>query len=83
MYNGRDLPAFARIGGPGIGLARGPSDDTGQTIGFGSWHQGVCPFVMADGSVRAVANEIDTQALGSMCRRNDDYELDLSVSPYF
>lgn len=83
MYNGRDLPAFARIGGPGIGLARGPSDTTVQAIGFGSWHPGICPFVMADGSVRVVANEMDTETLGSMCRRNDDYELDFTESPYF
>ncbi|WP_145108176.1 DUF1559 domain-containing protein [Botrimarina mediterranea] len=84
LYNGRDLPAFARIGGPSIGIARGPNDETiREVIGFGSWHQGVCPFVMADGSVRVVANEIDTQTLGSMCRRNDEYELDLTESPYF
>lgn len=83
MYNGKDLPAFARIGGLGFGLARGPDDDTVDVIGFGSWHQGVCPFVMADGAVRTVANEMDTQALGSMCRRNDDYELDRSGSFFF
>lgn len=75
MYNGSDLPAFARIGGPGIGLARGPTDDTVAVIGFGSWHVGVCPFVMADGSVKVVQNEIDSQTLGSMCRRDDDYEV--------
>lgn len=78
MYNGKDLPAFARIGGPGIGLARGPDDQTVDVIGFGSWHPGVCPFAFADGSVRVVSNEIDTQTLGSMCRRNDHYEVDYS-----
>jgi hypothetical protein len=83
MYNGRDLPAFARIGGVSIGLARGPSDDTVPAIGFGSWHPGFCPFVMADGAVRVVANEIDTQTLQSMCRRNDDYQLQFVPSGYF
>jgi prepilin-type N-terminal cleavage/methylation domain-containing protein len=83
MYNGRDLPAFARIGGVSIGLARGPSDDTVPAIGFGSWHPGYCPFVMADGAVRVVANEIDTQTLQSMCRRNDDYQLQFVPSGYF
>lgn len=83
MYNGKDLPAFARIGGPGIGLARGPMDESVTAIGFGSWHEGVCPFVMADGAVRLVANEIDTETLGSMCRRDDDYELEYFYSsPY-
>lgn len=75
MYNGKDLPAFARIGGPGIGIARGPDDRSVDTIGFGSWHPGVCPFVLADGSVRVISNEIDSQALGSMCTRDDNYEV--------
>jgi prepilin-type N-terminal cleavage/methylation domain-containing protein len=78
IYNGRDLPAFGRIGGPGIGLARGPQDDSVEVIGFGSWHPGVCPFAMSDGAVRSVDNEVDAQALGSMCRRDENHELDLS-----
>lgn len=72
MYNGRDLPAFARIGGPEIPLARGPHDDTVPVIGFGSWHQDVCPFVFADGSTRSVDNFIDSQVLQQLCRREDD-----------
>ena len=36
MYNGEQLSAFARIGGVGIGLARGPADLTVASIGFGS-----------------------------------------------
>jgi len=76
LYNGKDLPAFARIGGAGVGLARGPLDDTLEVIGFGSWHPGVCPFVMADGSIRLAGTDISTEVLQSMCRRDDDYELD-------
>ena len=41
-------------------------------IGFGSWHPGVCPFVLADGSVNALENEVDTLVLQSYCRRSDD-----------
>lgn len=82
MYNGKDLPAFARIGGPNVGLARGPLDDSIDAIGFGSWHPGVCPFVTADGAVRVVANDIDTQALQSLCKRDDAYEVDFT-SFYF
>lgn len=74
MYNGRDLPAFARIGGVGVGIARGPADRTVPAIGFGSWHPGVCPMAMTDGSVRLVDNGIDSQTLQSMCRRNDEYD---------
>jgi prepilin-type N-terminal cleavage/methylation domain-containing protein len=71
MYNGKDLTAFARIGGPSIPIARGPEDDWLPNMGFGSWHQGVCPFALADGSVRPVDNEIDTVALQSLCHRSD------------
>ena len=79
MYNGKDLPAFARIGGEGIPLARGPNDTSVPVIGFGSWHSGVCPFVLADGSVRLVDNFVDSAVLQSLCRRNDDYEIDYDV----
>lgn len=81
MYNGKYLSAHSRVGGLGIGLARGPTDTSVPTVGFGSWHVGVCPFVMADGAVRVVANEIDTQALERMCRREDDYDIDYTASP--
>ena len=73
IYNGADLPAFARVGGPGVPLARGPDDTTVPIIGFGSWHPGVCPFVLADGSVQAIDDLIDTTVLQSYCRR-DDYQ---------
>jgi prepilin-type N-terminal cleavage/methylation domain-containing protein len=72
IYNGSDLPAFARIGGPGIPIANGPEDTTVPIIGFGSWHPGVCPFVFADGSVQVVEDQVDTVVLQSYCRRSDD-----------
>lgn len=72
IYNGLDLPAFARIGGPGIPIARAPDDTLIPIIGFGSWHPGVCPFVLADGSVTSIDNFIDTEVLQSFCRRADD-----------
>lgn len=78
MYNGKDLPAFARIGGEGIPLARGGDDNSVPVVGFGSWHPGVCPFVLADGSVRNVDNYIDASVLQSLCRRHDEYEIEFS-----
>jgi prepilin-type N-terminal cleavage/methylation domain-containing protein len=72
LYNGKDLTAFARIGGPGVPLARGPDDLAGSAMAFGSWHVGVCPFVLADGSLRLVDNLIDTVVLRSLCNRDDD-----------
>jgi prepilin-type processing-associated H-X9-DG protein len=71
LYNGQDLPAFARIGGPGIPLARTPDDTYMPIIGFGSWHPGYCPFVFADGSVHSIEVSIDTTVLQSYCRRAD------------
>ena len=71
LYNGKDLPAFARIGGPGVPLARGPDDTTIPIIGFGSWHPGVCPFVFADGSARSIDNFVDDRILQQICRRDD------------
>ncbi len=77
LYNGEDLPAFARIGGPGIPLARN-SDDTGiPVLGFGSWHDGVCPFVAGDGRVVFLNINLDTQLLGRLCHRKDGHEVAL------
>jgi prepilin-type N-terminal cleavage/methylation domain-containing protein len=83
IYNGNDLPAFARIGGPGVPLANGPQDTVVPVIGFGSWHPGVCPFVLADGSVNAVENEVDTLVLQSYCRRSDDGPIDANAPADF
>jgi type II secretory pathway pseudopilin PulG len=71
IYNGLDLPAFARIGGPGIPLARSADDTYMPIIGFGSWHPGVCPFVLADGSVNSIDDFVDTEILRSYCHRAD------------
>jgi prepilin-type N-terminal cleavage/methylation domain-containing protein len=72
MYNGKDLPAFARIGGPGAPIARGPEETTIPAIGFGSWHPGVCPMAMADASVRFLDNYTDVRVLEQLCRRDDN-----------
>lgn len=46
IYNGRDLVAFARIGGPSVPLSHGPDDTAAGSMGFGSWHPGIFPFVL-------------------------------------
>jgi prepilin-type N-terminal cleavage/methylation domain-containing protein len=74
LYNGRDLPAFARIGAPGIPLARSADDTQIPIIGFGSWHPGVCPFVLADGSVDSIDAFVDSEVLRSYCHRNNGSE---------
>jgi prepilin-type processing-associated H-X9-DG protein len=38
---------------------------------FGSWHPGVCQFVMADGSVQTLANSTDVVVLDRLADRKD------------
>lgn len=71
VYDGRHLPAFARIGGPGVPLARSPDFVDPNFYCFGSWHNGVCNFVFADGRVQGVNNLISTEVLGNLCHRSD------------
>jgi hypothetical protein len=50
LYNG-DYPAsFARLIDADHPLATGPTDP--YRVNFGSWHTGICQFLMADTSVR-------------------------------
>jgi prepilin-type processing-associated H-X9-DG protein len=52
-------------------LARTVNDLSASIYSFGSWHQDVCHFVMADGSVRGVSDQISTTVLGSLSNRHD------------
>lgn len=70
MYNGEDLAAFARVGGPTVPLL-GPQDAPAPILGFGSAHPSVTNFVFVDGNTRALAMFIDTIALGQLCHRAD------------
>ncbi len=71
IYNGADLAAFARVGGVGTPIARGPNFVPGPILGFGSWHAEQCNFVMTDGSTRSVSPFLDTQTLARLCNRAD------------
>jgi hypothetical protein len=67
LYNG-DFPASsARIGGPGYGLATFP--ETPFNDQFGSYHPGICQFLMADVSVQPLANSISEDVLGRLATR--------------
>ena len=77
MYNGRDLSASSRFGGPGgAALARSANDPTlrGWALSFGSWHPGYCPFVWADGSVRRMSVDIDQDLYAMSMNRHDGGE---------
>lgn len=71
IYNGKDLAAFTRIGGPGVPIRSGADTATNSVLGFGSWHPGTCNFVYADGSTRSINNQVDTVTLGQVCNRRD------------
>ena len=70
IFNGKELVAHSRIGGPGIPLLTG-EDPAGQILGFGSAHPGTCNFVRADGSTAAFDNNLDTLVLANLCHRAD------------
>ena len=69
VYNGDHPGNFARAGGPGFPIARFPDDNFNNN--FGSYHQGRCYFVMADGSGRGISPLISTDVLGRLTTRND------------
>jgi prepilin-type N-terminal cleavage/methylation domain-containing protein/prepilin-type processing-associated H-X9-DG protein len=68
IYNG-DKGCSFRGAGPSHPLARIPSQNL--VANFGSYHPGVCQFVMADGSVRALRVSINTTVLGNIADVDD------------
>ena len=70
MFNGQELVAHTRIGGPGAPLLS-TADEGSDLLGFGSAHAGVTNFVFADGSTTSVSNFLDTVVLGNLCHRSD------------
>lgn len=60
---------LARIAGPGKGLVGDLNTATNQR--FGSWHTGVCQFVLGDGSVRALRVSIPEAILSLLILRDD------------
>lgn len=71
IYNGEELAAFTRVGGPGVPILGMSDQPLSQVFGFGSWHPGTCTFVFTDGSTRSIENGIDTVTLGQICNRHD------------
>jgi hypothetical protein len=69
MFNGDFGEAWGRVGGPNYPLAASPTDEYRKN--FGSWHAGICQFVLADSSVRQLAVELDPKTLERLCVRDD------------
>jgi prepilin-type N-terminal cleavage/methylation domain-containing protein len=79
--SGRDAPPIAHqmegLGDGALvlvantgGIARGPDGGVATTT-IGSWHPGVCHFLMADGAVLAVSPEISDLTLRRVVDRRD------------
>lgn len=73
-YNG-DKGSAMRGAGASRTLARTPQDTA--TDRFGSYHSGVCQFVLCDGSTRAVPISASGTVLGYLAARNDGQTFDL------
>ena len=72
LYNGDHEWNFVRAAGPGVLLARSPSDSSTELLTrFGSHHPGVCQFVLCDGSVKTVPVTISGDTLRLLAIRDD------------
>ncbi len=79
IYNGIWTTYSGRVAGPEDPLATGPNDFAPSTSGdaffarrFGSWHTGVCQFVLGDGSVKPIRTTIDPAQLRRLAVRADN-----------
>lgn len=75
LYNGTELVAHSRIGGPGVPILS-TNDEPGAIFGFGSAHPGTCNFARADGSTGSVKNSMDTITLANLCHRADGFVIE-------
>jgi hypothetical protein len=69
LYNGANHASFARVAGPGFPLAT--TFDAPFNKNFGSYHNGVCNFLMADTSFRSMTNDTSEAILGQLSRRGE------------
>jgi prepilin-type N-terminal cleavage/methylation domain-containing protein/prepilin-type processing-associated H-X9-DG protein len=69
IYSGGETNTYSRRANATMTLAISPEAAiNGQ---FGSWHPGVCNFVFADGSVKALANSVPGAVLALLADRDD------------
>jgi prepilin-type N-terminal cleavage/methylation domain-containing protein len=69
IYSAGENQTYHRRAGTSNPLAISPTVVANNQ--FGSWHSGVCPFVLADGSVRVLPNSTPGVTLGFLANRMD------------
>ena len=70
IYNG-DYPLYcSRPAGPSFPIATGPLDDN-PDAGFGSYHPGICQFLLGDGHVVALSNNTDPDLMARLVQIAD------------
>jgi len=69
IYNDDHPGVNQRMAGPGHTLARSPTEPF--NIQFGSYHPGICQFLMGDGSVRSIDVSVSGTILSRLSVRND------------
>jgi prepilin-type N-terminal cleavage/methylation domain-containing protein len=69
VLNGNQSQCSARRAGPGTPIAA--TMEKGMMNSFGSWHPGVCQFVLCDGSVKSLAVSTSEDFLRRLMIRND------------
>ncbi|HYV34958.1 MAG TPA: DUF1559 domain-containing protein [Gemmataceae bacterium] len=67
LYNGDHPASFARIVDKDHALAKDPRDSS--QLNFGSWHKGICQFLMADGSLKVIEDGINPVVLQQLIPR--------------
>jgi prepilin-type N-terminal cleavage/methylation domain-containing protein len=77
IYNGDDIRTIVRVAGrqtPGPidrPLAASPTDSFRADERFGSYHPGLCQFVLCDGSVQAIRVSVSIDTLTLLAVKND------------
>jgi prepilin-type N-terminal cleavage/methylation domain-containing protein len=77
IFNGDSVFNMTRLGGPTMPISTNPRNEDTDLVRWGSWHAGICQFVLCDGSVRAISSRMDTDTLGRLCSRLDSQPVSL------
>jgi hypothetical protein len=68
LYNGEYAASFARLIDADHPLASGPADT--YRVNFGSWHSGICQFLLADTSVRPFTTSTSVVTIQKLVARD-------------